>query len=75
MPPTPEIEFGGTEELARAKIVAREKLLAMDVKEAQKLVDRTLYPQDWSCTPVTFTWCGSLALDIEINRSRNQERG
>jgi hypothetical protein len=41
MPPTSDIESGSIQELARAKIVAREKLLAMDAKENQKLVDRT----------------------------------
>ncbi|MBW4618747.1 MAG: hypothetical protein KME17_05085 [Cyanosarcina radialis HA8281-LM2] len=60
MEPTPYIECGGTEELAKAKIVARQKLLAMEPKEAQKLVDMTLYPQYWSCDPASFTWCGSL---------------
>jgi hypothetical protein len=63
MEPTGYIEYSGTEELAKAKIAARQNLLSMEPKEAQKLANMTLYPQYWSCDPATFTWCGSLDLN------------
>jgi hypothetical protein len=60
MEPIPDIECSNLEELAKAKIVAREKLLAMEPKTAQDLVDMTLYPQYWSCNPEEFIWEESL---------------
>ncbi|PSB01403.1 hypothetical protein [Merismopedia glauca] len=59
-PEQPGIEYGGSEELALAKIEARQKLLAMPPLEAQKLVDMTLYPQYWSCNTEEFIWDESI---------------
>ena len=40
----PGVWYGGTEQLAKEKIEARMRLLAMPPEEAQRVVETTLYP-------------------------------
>jgi myo-inositol catabolism protein IolC len=45
-----------SEELAVEKIAARQKLLSMDPREAQQLVNQTLYPEYWELDPNQEPW-------------------
>jgi hypothetical protein len=55
MPPDPE-----SQRLAKEKIEARERLLAMPPEIAQQLVDQTLYPQFWAYAVEDLIWDESI---------------
>ncbi|MBR8828812.1 MAG: hypothetical protein DSM107014_13075 [Gomphosphaeria aponina SAG 52.96 = DSM 107014] len=45
-----------SEQLAQEKIEARKRLLAMPPEEAQKQVEKTLYPQYWELSLEDNIW-------------------
>lgn len=44
------------QKLAQEKIEARQKLINLSAKEAQKLVDQTLYPEYWDFNINEHSW-------------------
>ncbi len=44
------------QKLAQEKIEARQKLMNLPAKEAQKLVDQTLYPEYWDFNINEHSW-------------------
>lgn len=51
------VELGN---LLQAKINARKRLLAMPPAEAQRLADKTLYPEYWEYNPQDHDWDESI---------------
>lgn len=61
----PGVRYGGTEQLAQDKIEARMRLLAMPPESAQKLVEQTLYPQNWDVRPEDIKWEESISTSYD----------
>lgn len=54
--PESRISCEGFEQLMQEKIEARKRLLGLPPEEAQKLVERTLYPQYWEFRSEDNVW-------------------